>query len=76
MRGRGKKLKFADLHIHTLASDGVFTPEEAVAQASRAGLTAISIADHDSINGIRAAIWAGKKYGVEVIPGVELSSEF
>jgi len=75
-RAEAGKLKFADLHIHTLASDGWFTPEEAVAQAGRAGLTAISIADHDSTNGIEAALWAGKKYGVEVIPGVELSSEF
>jgi hypothetical protein len=72
----GSYLKFADLHIHTLASDGWFTPEGAVERASRAGLAAISIADHDSINGIRAALWAGKKYGVEVIPGIELSSEF
>jgi len=69
-------LKFADLHIHTQASDGWLLPEGAVEEANRAGLAAISIADHDSVNGIEAAIWAGKKYGVEVIPGVELSSEF
>jgi len=69
-------LKFADLHIHTQASDGWLTPEMAVEEANRAGLATISIADHDSVNGIEVAIWAGKKYGVEVIPGVELSSEF
>jgi hypothetical protein len=48
----------------------------AVEQAKDAGLAAISIADHDSVSGIEAALWAGKKHGVEVIPGVELSSEF
>jgi len=69
-------LKFADLHIHTSASDGWLTPDMAVEQAKGAGLAAISIADHDSVSGIEVAIWAGKKHGVEVIPGVELSSEF
>ena len=69
-------MKLADLHIHTQASDGLLTPGVAVEQANRAGLTAISIADHDSVAGIEAAIEAGKKHGVEVIPGVELSSGF
>jgi predicted metal-dependent phosphoesterase TrpH len=69
-------LKLADLHIHTQASDGWLAPSVAVEQANRAGLTAISIADHDSVAGIDAAIEAGKKHGVEVIPGVELSSGF
>jgi hypothetical protein len=67
--------KFADLHVHTRASDGLMTPEEAVEQAHSAGLVAISIADHDSIWGIEPALEAGEKYGIEVIPGVELSSE-
>jgi len=70
------KLRFADLHIHTNLSDGWLTPLEAVEDANRAGLAAISIADHDSVKGIEAAIFAGKKCGVEVIPGVELCSEF
>jgi hypothetical protein len=69
-------LKLADLHIHTQASDGWLAPSVAVEQANRAGLAAISIADHDSVAGIEAAIEAGKKHGVEVIPGVELSSGF
>jgi hypothetical protein len=68
--------KFADLHVHTRISDGIFTPEDAVKQAHRAGLAAVAIADHDSVDGIQAAIWAGKKYGVEIIPAVELSSGF
>lgn len=66
--------KFADLHVHTRISDGIFTPEDAVRQAHMAGLAAIAIADHDSVDGIQPAIWAGRKYGVEIIPAVELSS--
>lgn len=69
-------MKLADLHIHTQASDGWLSPRVAVEQANRANLTAISIADHDSVAGIDAAIEAGKNHGVEVIPGVELSSGF
>ena len=68
-------MKFADLHFHTRVSDGWHTPEEMVKKASEAGLAAIAITDHDSIDGVRPAIWAGEKYGVEVIPGVELSSQ-
>ncbi|MDI6884369.1 MAG: PHP domain-containing protein [Hadesarchaea archaeon] len=67
--------KFADLHVHTHASDGESSPEEVVKAARDAGLAAIGIADHDSVDGIEPALDAGEKYGVEVIPGIELSSE-
>ena len=73
---RGGKSKFADLHIHTNVSDGWLTPEGAVDEANMAGLAAISNADHDSVSGVEAAILAGKKYEIEVIPGVELHSGF
>lgn len=66
--------KFADLHVHTRASDGGMLAEEAVRQAGEVGLAAIGIVDHDSVNGIEAAFEAGKKCEVEVIPGVELSA--
>lgn len=68
-------MKYADLHIHTNLSDGSFTPEEAVASACKLGLEAISITDHDSVEAIGPALEAGEKYGVEVIPGVELSAD-
>ena len=67
--------KFADLHVHTHASDGEFSPEETVRRARDAGLAAVGVADHDSVNGIEAAIEAGERFGIEVVPGVELSSE-
>ncbi len=68
--------KFVDMHVHTSASDGELSPEEVVKTAREIGLAAIAIADHDTVDGIEEALGAGKKYGVEVIPSVELSSEF
>jgi len=68
--------KFIDMHVHTNASDGELSPEEAVKTAGELGLAAIGIADHDTVDGIEEALEAGKKYSVEVIPSVELSSEF
>ncbi|MFQ5868055.1 MAG: PHP domain-containing protein [bacterium] len=66
---------YVDLHIHSTFSDGTLTPEEIVKYASRMGLAAIAITDHDNTDGTLSAIRAGKKLGVEVVPGVELSVE-
>lgn len=64
-----------DLHIHTVFSDGTYTPQQVVHLAKEIGLTAISITDHDSVKGIEEALEAGKDFGVEVVPGVEVSSD-
>ena len=64
-----------DLHIHTVYSDGTSTPEEVVCRAKELGLTAISITDHDSVAGLEEAMATGKKIGLEVIPGIELSTD-
>ena len=63
-----------DLHIHTTASDGTATPEEVVRMAKKKGFSLISITDHDTMDGVKEALEAGKKYNVEVIPGVEISA--
>ena len=65
--------KYIDLHTHSTCSDGTFTPDEVVEEAAKAGLSAIALTDHDTINGLSSAIEAGKKYGVEVITGIEFS---
>ena len=65
----------ADLHIHTIASDGTFTPRQALEEARRVELTAISITDHDSIESLPSVISLAPEYGVEVIPGIEISVE-
>jgi len=67
--------KCADLHLHTNFSDGTFSPEQVVMEADRLGFAAIAITDHDILDGIQPALSAGEQYGVEVIPGVELSAE-
>ena len=64
-----------DLHIHTVYSDGTYTPEEVVTRAKDLDLVAISITDHDSVDGVEEAVRAGEKLGVEVIPGVEMSTD-
>ncbi len=64
---------YVDLHLHTTCSDGSHSPEEVVEMSVKAGLRAVSICDHDALDGTEAALAAGKKYGVEVITGVELS---
>lgn len=64
-----------DLHIHTTCSDGVYTPIQVVNMAKKAGLNIISITDHDNLAGIEAAIDFGKQVDVEVISGVEISTD-
>lgn len=65
-----------DLHIHTTASDGTDTPEEVIRKAKKAGLSAISITDHDTAAGAAEAMRLSIKYAIEVVPGIEISSEF
>ena len=65
---------FADLHLHTTASDGMISPEELVMLAKEKGFSAIAITDHDTTEGLLEGINAGKAYGIEVIPGIELST--
>ena len=63
-----------DLHLHTTHSDGSFSTREVMAFAKQAGLTALAITDHDIVEGIPEATAIGKELGIEVVPGVELSS--
>ncbi len=65
-----------DLHIHTHFSDGKYSPAKVVKFAHDAGLNFIAITDHDTVCGVEEGIIAGKKLGVEVIPGIEFSSVF
>jgi len=67
---------FADLHNHTTESDGEFTPKELVEKADSLGLKAIAVTDHDTLKGLKFAVRAGEKSGMEVIPGVEISLRF
>lgn len=67
---------YIDLHVHTTYSDGSFSPKEVVQYCKNKGIVAVGITDHDTTDGIEEAIEEGKKQGIEVVPGVELSVEF
>lgn len=65
-----------DLHTHSTASDGSDSPAELVRRAAEAGLTALAIADHDTLDGIEEARAAADRAGIQLIPGTELSLEW
>jgi 3',5'-nucleoside bisphosphate phosphatase len=67
--------KWADLHIHTYYSDSTSSPEEVVGEAVAAGLSCIAITDHDVVDAIEPAMAAARAHDLEIIPGIELSSE-
>jgi hypothetical protein len=67
---------FADLHLHTHFSDGTFTPEELVAHAREKGLSAISLTDHDTVEGCPRAAKACEQAGIEFIVGTELTADY
>jgi predicted metal-dependent phosphoesterase TrpH len=66
---------FVDLHLHTTASDGAFSPTQIVHMALEAGLRAVAITDHDSMDGLEEAVTAAAGTGLVIIPGVEISSD-
>ena len=63
-----------DLHLHSTASDGTNAPEVVVLAARDAGLQALALTDHDTVEGIPAAREAAQAYGLLLVPGVELSA--
>jgi len=65
---------YADLHIHTTYSDGVLTPEQVVQAAVDRGLKAIGITDHDCVDAVAPCMAAAEGTGLEVVPGVEIST--
>ena len=68
--------KLIDLHIHSTASDGSLSPGDLMAYARSKGAAAVSLTDHDTIEGLETALAAGKEIGLEVIPGLEISAQY
>ena len=62
-----------DLHTHSTASDGTLSPADLVLQASKAGVKALALTDHDCVAGIAEAQLAADKNNIKLIPGIELS---
>lgn len=67
----GKKI---DLHMHSTFSDGVFTPTELVELRKKEGYDVVAVTDHDGAKGVKEALAAGERYGVTVIPGIEIGT--
>ena len=61
-----------DLHTHSTASDGSFSPSALIAEAVKRGLSAIALTDHDTTGGLNEAAKAAKESGMRFIPGVEI----
>jgi predicted metal-dependent phosphoesterase TrpH len=68
-------MKYGDLHIHSTFSDGELSPFEIVEKAQLAGLSVISITDHDTMAGNKEAREATENAGIEYIRGVEISTK-
>ncbi len=63
-----------DLHCHSKLSDGSTSLEDIVFYAKRAGLDALALTDHDTMSGISRTEILGRRYGLTIIPGVEIST--
>jgi len=68
--------KEVDLHVHSCYSDGSDIPFEILKKAREIGLRSISLTDHDTLAGVEDTIKTGKRFGIEVVPGVEISTEY
>lgn len=64
----------ADLHTHSTASDGQYSPEELVRLAKERGIEVLALTDHDTLDGVEAAARAGETLGLRVLRGVELGA--
>ncbi|HQY30192.1 MAG TPA: PHP domain-containing protein [Thermomicrobiales bacterium] len=63
-----------DLHLHTLASDGFWTPEELIRTVAERGFKVVAVTDHDNQRSVRTAMELGAELGLIVIPGVEMTT--
>lgn len=69
-------MKTIDLHVHSSCSDGTMTPRELTGYAIKKGLSAYALTDHDTTAGLSEAIAAARGTSLEVIPGIEFSTEY
>lgn len=72
----GMYMKIVDLHVHSNKSDGTCSPSELVDLAIQKGLSAFALTDHDTTAGLDEAIEYAKGRDIEVVPGIEFSTEY
>ena len=63
-----------DLHLHTTASDGRSTPRELVERVAAAGITVMAVTDHDTMTALPDVQACASEYGIEAIPGIEITA--
>lgn len=66
---------YVDLHTHSTASDGVYSPSELLQHARDAGLRVLALTDHDTTNGLAEGTEAARAMGIDFIPGLELNTD-
>jgi predicted metal-dependent phosphoesterase TrpH len=76
LAARGRHSGRVDLHVHTTHSDGTYTPVQVVDLARRTGLAALAVTDHDTLGGVPAAREAAAGSGVQIVAGVEITTEY
>jgi Cof subfamily protein (haloacid dehalogenase superfamily) len=69
-------MDFVDLHVHSNRSDGTYSPSELVDYAIKKGLSAIALTDHDTVDGIDEILEYAKDKPIEVIAGIEYSTQY
>ncbi len=67
-------MRLIDLHVHTTASDGLYSPFRVVQEAHKKNLAAVAITDHDTMKGLEEAEKAAARFAVEIVPGIEFST--
>ena len=67
---------FVDLHTHSTASDGTDAPAEVIRKAKRAGLSAVALTDHDTVEGCAEAAAEARRVGIDFMPGIEVSCAY
>lgn len=67
---------YVDLHTHSTESDGMLSPEELIELAAGLQLAAIALTDHDTVSGLPPARKAAGRLGIELVPGIELSTDY
>ncbi len=69
-------LQNVDLHLHSNFSDGEFSVKDVLEIVAGAGVKLAALTDHDSIKGVKEALEIGKKFGLKIITGIEISSMY
>ncbi len=76
LKGLLYHMKKIDLHLHTSASDGIFSPRGLVELAAQEGIGAMAITDHDTVSGLEEAANHAGIHGIQLIPGIEFSIDY